>query len=76
MKFKVYEEEKKDDTVYLKLTEEDDWIYLIAVDENGFLKDSGYILFFRNGTLNLCKDINPGLGISLDDRGRIEVIKT
>jgi len=67
------DEEKKQEPLRLKLGKAlSGGVMLRAVDAHGRVVDAGNILVIgRDGVLRLCTNINPGLGLNLDDAGRI-----
>jgi len=76
VRFKVYDDtpEKKEKTVYFRLREDDGDIDLIACDEEGNRLINGTILFISaGGRLQLCTDVNPNIGLDLDEEGCIEL---
>lgn len=58
--------------VRLKLAQERDSVALVAVDENGEPLPRGYIArLLPDGRLVLDSNIDPALGLKLDDKGHI-----
>lgn len=71
--FKVYEKEKDEKPIYLKLSNgEDGRVSLNIVDRNGSKIHNGTLLYVDAEGLHLAKDINPSTGIILR-RGRINL---
>lgn len=73
---KLYEE-KKNETCYISIKDEDEQIRAVIVDSEGeeFL-DGNLFTISRDGTLSLKTGVNPTAaekaGILLDDEGRIK----
>lgn len=74
IELKIFDEKEKDKIDFsLQLKKEGDSILLCAVDEYGDLIGAGRLLAIHaDGTLHLGGNINPDLGLPLDDKGRIK----
>ena len=74
IKYKVYQE-KEEKVIRLKLTEDNDYINLIAVNENGEKIENGNLIYFNKetGEFFLYYKVNPELGLPLDDKGQVVV---
>jgi hypothetical protein len=76
MKCEIYEEGKKDETVYIKMEDGGERIMFKAVDERGHHMTTICSIGKFNGTLYLHRDVNSSLGLALDEDGCIMIEKT
>lgn len=75
MKIEIYNEEKKDDVLRLRLIKEGPDIVLAAVDEKGVILRAGRILIILSkGKITRCSYVNAGLGLPSNDAGQVIVI--
>lgn len=73
MKIEIFNAEKKDLTVRLKLIEKGSDICLVAVDAAGKIVDQGHILSVQSGgTIYKHSGVNPTLGFKLNEDGEVE----
>ena len=71
MKFKVFDVSREPE-VFFKLEECYDTVKLVACNREGNkLPDSDILSIQIDGTLRIFHDVNPALGLKLDDDGRI-----
>ena len=71
MKFKVFDVFREPE-VFFKLEECYDTVKLVACNRGGRpLPDSDILSIQKDGTLRIFHDVNPTLGLKLDDDGRI-----
>ena len=78
MKIEVWEESQKkaEQPLKLRLKPVVSGVELTVVDSKGDTIDAGHLLVIRNsGQLFLEPDINKSLGLCLDAKRRLEVIK-
>jgi len=68
--FKVYEEEKKDSVIRVKLIQEEDGVLLITTDEDGN-QDWCLLKLTDNGKIHLCGGIDDEEGIQVNENGYI-----
>ena len=73
MKFKVFDSSKKNEEVFFKLEECYDTIKLVACNKDGekLFIDGDILSIQKDGTLRIFPDVNPALGLKLDNDGRI-----
>lgn len=72
MKFKIFNNSKKNEEVFFKLEEYFDTVKLAACDSEGnTLPDSDILSIQTDGTLRIFPYVNPTLGLKLDNKGRI-----
>ena len=66
----------KEKVVLLKLKQVGKEVQLIAVDSNGFALNRGKILkITEDGSLYLHENIDPEIGLKLDDDGYIRIVE-
>ena len=71
MKCKVFGVPREPEVLF-KLEECYDTVKLVACDSEGnMLPDNNILSIQRDGTLYLFRDVNPSLGLKLDEDGRI-----
>ena len=72
MKFKVFDASREPE-VFFKLEECYDTVKLIACNKDGekLFIDGDILSIQKDGTLRIFPDVNPALGLKLDDDGRI-----
>ena len=72
MKFKVSDVSREPE-VFFKLEECYDTVKLVACDKDGkkLSIDGDVLSIQKDGTLRIFLDVNPDLGLKLDDDGRI-----
>ena len=72
MKFKVFDTSREPE-VFFKLEECYDTVKLIACNKDGekLFIDGDILSIQKDGTLRIFHDVNPALGLKLDDDGRI-----
>jgi len=73
MKLKIYNK-KRENILYLKLSEEDDEVMLDVVDINGNLVSGGALLSICPKGLHLRSAINANIGFPLDKKNKLLVI--
>ena len=78
MKYKIYNDEKKDkeETCTLRLMREDRYIQVVAVDHLGERVPLGTIVSFnKEGLLIMHPNISKDIGFQLDGHGCIQISK-
>ena len=72
MKFKVFDVPREPE-VFFKLEQVYDTIKLVVCSPDGkkLLGDGDILSIQKDGTLRLFPDVNPSLGLKLDEDGRI-----
>ena len=72
MKFKVFDVHREPE-VFFKLEQCYDTVKLIACDKDGkkLFIDGDVLSIQKDGTLRIFPDVNPALGLKLDDNGSI-----
>lgn len=73
MKFKVFTENEIEETVFLRLGEEDGNIYMYACNKFGEGLTLGDILKINSDGITLCECVSPKIGLPLDEEGRVIV---
>lgn len=68
MEFKI-KEDKEEKVVQLSLEKDGEEVTLVGMDDNG---DDWSIMTFRNGRFYRHSNIKKGIGIEIDEEGRIK----
>lgn len=78
MKFEIYDEKsekaKKQDPVRLKLDLGFSNVRVVAVDSDGDVLPSGFLVSIRPDGIYLEPGVSPDLGFPLDSEGRLKVL--
>jgi hypothetical protein len=71
----IYTEKEKCENVYFNLKNDDPYVLLELVDENGNHMHNGNILFIHKttGKIHSARNINRDIGFTLDSCGRVIV---
>lgn len=73
MKFKVFTGNEIEETIFLRLREEDGSIHVYACNKFGEGLTRGNILKVNSDGIMLCEYVSPKIGLPLDDEGRVIV---
>lgn len=74
MKIRKWKESKKKQPVYFRMIQEENSVRIILCDSSGNQIEQGRVLTISSNGIHLYNNINPDLGLPLDENGQFRIL--